>query len=283
MSDLQRRQLTLSGAFQFLGASSIVAIITWCLTSFVNHKNNQQSQLNNFINTISTLMIDKGLDQPGSESMRPPVSRAARGFALNTLENLDGVWPIGDPEKKEELLKFLYDSRMIGHCNIPSVGSSNLKLTSQSLQDNICTSPRIDLKDAKLNGLRFLAVGSVLKGIHLPRAKIQDSNLSTIDLRKSNFSTSDLSDSDLSYSLLDSSNFERASLVQANLTGASLGNALFEGAQLCGANLTGATGLETANFKNASYDKKTMLTSEMKQKLTKDGAFLISECRKKTA
>ena len=37
------QRLTLAGTLQFLGASSIVAILTWSLTNFINHKNNQQA------------------------------------------------------------------------------------------------------------------------------------------------------------------------------------------------------------------------------------------------
>lgn len=35
----------------------------------------------------------------------PLVSTAAHGFVLNALETLDGDWPIGDPDKEQELLK----------------------------------------------------------------------------------------------------------------------------------------------------------------------------------
>jgi len=52
----------------------------WSLTNFINHKNNQQAQLNSFISIVSDLMISKGLNTPGSKALVPPVSRATHDF-----------------------------------------------------------------------------------------------------------------------------------------------------------------------------------------------------------
>ncbi len=273
------QRLTLAGTLQFLGASSIVAILTWSLTNFINHKNNQQAQLNSFISIISDLMISKGLDTPGSKALVPPVSRAAHGFALNTLENLNGAWPIGDPDKKQELLKFLYDSRMIGYCTAPSVGAYNLYQHQAKEQ---CIAPRVDLKDAKLMGLDFDSVGSVLMGMDLSQAKLQKSNLSALDLRFTNFATADLSAANLTQALLNFSNLRQASLIGADLAGASISSADLSGSQLCGANLMLIKGLESAKLTGATFDMSTKVSLAQLAILAQRGAH-IQPCRHKTA
>lgn len=144
--DPDRGRFSLVGVVQFLDASSIIALITWSLTNFINQKNNQQQQLNTFINTVSSLMIDKGLDEQADQVAPKPVSRAARGFVLNTLGSFDGPWLLRDDSKKQQLLKFLYDSRMIGYCKVPSIGDRNLTADPRTK----CVDPRVDLKDVSL-------------------------------------------------------------------------------------------------------------------------------------
>ena len=224
-------------------------------------------------------MISKGLDTPGSKALVPPVSRAAHGFALNTLENLNGAWPIGDPDKKQELLKFLYDSRMIGYCTAPSVGAYNLYQHQAKEQ---CIAPRVDLKDAKLMGLDFDSVGSVLMGMDLSQAKLQKSNLSALDLRFTNFATADLSAANLTQALLNFSNLRQASLIGADLAGASISSADLSGSQLCGANLMLIKGLESAKLTGATFDMSTKVSLAQLAILAQRGAH-IQPCRHKTA
>ena len=81
---------------------------TWGLNNIISAKSNQQQQLNTFINTISDFMIQNNLDGQSSGTPQvPAVTRAARGYALNTLNTLDGVIFIEDKPKKVALLKFL--------------------------------------------------------------------------------------------------------------------------------------------------------------------------------
>lgn len=262
---------TLSGLAQFLGASSIVALITWSLTNFINQKNNQQQQLNTFINTVSSLMIDKGLDQQADQTAPPPVSRAARGFVLNTLASLDGPWPLRDDPKKEQLLKFLYDSRMIGYCKVPAIGVSDLTTG----EDVDCVTPRVDLKDARLPALRLRSIGEFLQGIDLSRTNLQRSDFSGIDLRHARFKQSELSGARFSRSLLDQSDFTQAFLIGTDFEGASLTGTDFSRAQLCGASFQEAEGLEKATFTGAIIDAKTMLTDEQRKLLRARGALQL--------
>jgi hypothetical protein len=268
MRERGRSGPTLSGLVQFLGASSIVALITWSLTNFINQKNNQQQQLNTFITTVSSLMIDKGLDQQPDQTSPPPVSRAARGFVLNTLGSLDGPWPLRDDPKKQQLLKFLYDSRMIGYCKVPTIGVTDLS-TSDVVD---CVSPRVDLRDARLPALRFQSIGTFLPGIDLSRTNLQRSDLTGIDLRRASFKRSELNGARFNGSLLGDSDFTQAVLIGADFEKASLIGTNFSGAQLCGASFKDAFGLEKAIFAGAIIDASTTLTDAQRKLLRARGA-----------
>jgi hypothetical protein len=267
--DRVRGTLTLAGLAQFLGASSIVALITWSLTNFINQKNNQQQQLNTFITTISSLMIDKKLDSQADQTAPPPVSRAARGFALNTLESLEGPWPLRDDPKKQQLLKFLYDSRMIGYCKVPSLGEDNLAIDPFMK----CVDPRVDLKDARLRSLSFQPVGEKLPGINLSKTFLKNSNFTGIDLRKSHFQQSELNRSRFAKTLLGDSDFTQAKLMGADFEGASITRTVFDRAQLCGASFKDVEGFEEASFNGAIIDSTTILTAQQRKQLLSRGAL----------
>lgn len=248
---------------QFLGASSIVGIATWSLSSLISAKGNQQQQLNTFINTISDFMIQNNLDgQTSGKPELPAVSRAARGYALNTLSTLDGILFIEDKPKKLSLLKFLYDSELIGYCRNSVLGSNSLAQTSEQ-----CQVSRIKLKDARLNGLNFSELGSIIRGINLSGTYLSYANLRDMDLSFSNFSRANLRSAQLGNSMLHNSNLSNAFLVNADLTKTDLSQSNLDGAQLCGADLTGAGGLNTAKHQRVTFDNATKLPAKGKDLL----------------
>lgn len=270
--DPPRRGFSPLGLFQFLGASSLVALLTWGLTNYIGAKNNQQQQLNTFINTISEFMINKQLDVQSSPEALSPVSRAARGFALNTLNALDGVWPIGDPRKKEALLKFLYDSQLIGYCKNLVIGQRQLPAATASLR---CTPSRINLRDARLRQLSMPAVGLVLRGINLAYTDLGRSHFRKLDLSHADFTSSNLLGADLRGSLLVGASLRNAFVMDADLRDSDLSGADLRGAQLCGADLRGAIGLGQARLEGASTDRATRLPQGGAELLRRGGAQLV--------
>jgi hypothetical protein len=269
-----RKGFSLLGIIQFLGASSIVAIATWSLNSIISAKSNQQEQLNTFINTISDFMIQNNLDgQTSGKPLVPAVSRAARGYALNTLNILDGVFLIEDKPKKLALLKFLYDSELIGYCRDSVVGQRG------SIASTKCYNTRIRLKDARLRGLNFSTLGVIAIGIDLSGANLTDSDFSNNDLSHSKFKRSLLKNTNFSNSILQFANLSNAFLVNANLSSADLTNAILSGAQLCGADLTGVTGFQQAKLNQVAFNAHTKLPMGGKAQLIANNGIYVKECQ----
>ncbi len=175
-----------------------MALLTWALTNCFGAKNNQQQQLNAFIKTISEFMINHQLDVQSSPETLPPVSRAARSFALNTLNTLDGVWPTGDPRKKEALVNLLYDSQLIGYCKKPSsvIGHrsavSALRPLPEATAPVRCTPSPIPLREARLRQLSLPALGLVLRGINLADTHLGRRQFRNLDLSHADFISSNL-------------------------------------------------------------------------------------------
>jgi hypothetical protein len=262
------------GLIQFLGASSIVAIATWSLNNIISAKRNQQEQLNIFINTISDFMIQNNLDgQTSGKPLVPAVSRAARGYALNTLNTLDGVLFIEDKPKKLAMLKFLYDSELIGYCRDSVVGKRG------SLTSTKCYETRIRLRDARLRGLKFSTLGAISIGIDLSGTNLTDSDFSNNDLSHSKFKRSLLKDSDFSDSILQFANLSNAFLVDANLSNADLTNSILDGAQLCSADLTGVIGFQTAKLNQVTFNAQTKLPAGGKKKLMENNGIYVKDCQ----
>ena len=266
-----QKGFSLINTIQFLGASSIVGVITWSIGSFMSAKANQQQQLNTFIVTISNFMIQDNLDgQPSTKARLPAVSRAARGYALNTLSILDGNGVIEDKPKKLALLRFLYDSELIGFCKNSVLGSKSL---AQKASEEECQQSRINLKDARLKGLEFAGLGLVARGIDLSGANLSSSDFSNLDLAFSTFHRSTLSSARFSNSILQQANLSYAVLIDSDLSNADLTQSILSNAQLCGADLAGAEGLETAHLKNVTFDKNTVLPGKIKDLLIANGGI----------
>ncbi|MEB3361929.1 MAG: pentapeptide repeat-containing protein [Synechococcaceae cyanobacterium] len=265
-----KKGFSVAGLIQFLGASSIVAIATWSLNNIISAKSNQQQQLNTFINTISDFMIQNNLDgQTSGKPLVPAVSRAARGYALNTLNTFDGVIFIEDKPKKLALLKFLYDSELIGFCKDSATGKQESIVTPK------CFDTRIKLRDARLTGLKFSQIGSILNGIDLSGANLSGSNLANIDLTRSRFKGTLLRFADFSNSILQHANFYSAFLIDANLVNADLTDSILDRSQLCGADLTGVTGFQSAKLNQVAFDAQTKLPKGGKELLLANGGIYV--------
>lgn len=267
------KRFSLLNIFQFLGASTIVGFVTWSLGSYIGAKANQQQQLNTFINTISDFMIQNNLDgQSSGKPQLPAVSRAARGYALNTLSTLDGIVWIEDKPKKIAMLKFLYDSELIGFCKNTVLGSKSLAQEDQSLR---CQASRINLKDARLAGLNFTDLSPFLRGINLSGTNLARANFSGNDLTYAQFYRSRLRSSNFSNSILHGANFASSYLVDADLSKADLSRSNLSNSQICGSDFRGAVGLETARMTAVTFDESTKLPKKVKQRLIADKGILV--------
>jgi uncharacterized protein YjbI with pentapeptide repeats len=208
-----------------------------------------------YYDQMQKLLIDEKLRGTAVDS---EVRSMGRAMTLSTARQLDG-------ERKGDLLKFLYESRLIG---------GQCKYDAKQIRYNQCQNAIIDLKGAKLgstiidsNNTLPLA-GIDLRGASLPEAKLSKVVLNSalmnrVILKDTDLSEALLADAQLQDALLEGANLTNAKLQRANLQRANLTNANLTGADLSKADLTGAdlTGaiLKGAKLQGAIYDSKTKL------------------------
>jgi Pentapeptide repeats (8 copies) len=271
----------------FLSASTIIGLITWGVTNYISIKNQQQEQLDTFVDSLSELMISHNLyanqiaqlqasPATGSSTKNVdfPEPVVARAYVLNTLKSFDGIWPIGDVKKKQELLKFLYESKMIGWCPSGIRGTGALAETAGP-QNEACKNAKFSLKDSNLEGVRFGEVSETLNGINLTRTNLKSASFARVDLTNATFISSILMKADFSGVRLKDADLSRTYLQNATFKEATLTGANFSSAQICGADFRNARDLEKASFQAASYDANTKLPLAATGKPVQlSGAFL---------
>jgi uncharacterized protein YjbI with pentapeptide repeats len=173
----------------------------------------------------------------------------ARALTLNILRRLDGyniplinIKVLPNTIMKGRVIKFLYESQLIGYCSLDKSSSekcSNLK------------EPLIRLADAGLDKSQISKSIKVLVAVDLSYSSLNGSDLSSVDLQESNFNNASLQSSNFKESVLDDANLKYANLTDANLEGTHLHSTELQYAHLTNADLTGAE-LTNANLTNAN-------------------------------
>jgi uncharacterized protein YjbI with pentapeptide repeats len=175
--------------------------------------------LQTYLDRTTALLRDKW-HESGGGFVEADIIRAQ---TLTVLRQLDG-------ERKGLLLRFLYESGLIGKVRERKKGQKGL----------------VDLSMAELIGANLLGVD--LRGAGLLKVILREA-----DLRRAWMNRADLRQTDLREANLAKAVLCRADLRGANLRGADLG-----GAYLLGANLFGATLLET-NLLGADLSEANLL------------------------
>jgi uncharacterized protein YjbI with pentapeptide repeats len=202
-------------------------------------KNLREEALQNYIDKIAELLIDKKLKlllkhlSDGSITKDDPELDAAldvaRARTLSILRRLDG-----DVVRKGSVVRFLIDTELI----------ENLDL----------------LKDADLNGVDLS--GTNLSGTDLSGAKLSGAILLRTNLSSANLSRVWLKDAKLIGANLAGANLSKAILLRANLLNADLTGTNFSSAYLREANLYGVD-LKGANFSQTRLESVKNLTPDM--------------------
>lgn len=189
----------------------------------------REQTLQNYLDRMSTLMIDKGLKDSQNDD---PVRDMARAITITVLRNLDG-------SRNAIVTQFLSESGLI-----------------HEPQDQF---PIISLNRANLAGVDLSRVN--LTFANLEGANLESANLEGTGLSGANLYGADLKGAGLSGANLYGANLEGAGLLGANLTGANL-----EGANLKGANLTGVIGKSNEEIINsgAILDETTIMPNGQK-------------------
>jgi uncharacterized protein YjbI with pentapeptide repeats len=176
-----------------------------------------EAALQNYFEQVGTLLIEQPLREasPGDN-----LSTVVRAQTLSVLEGLD-------PERKQLLLLFLYESGLI-YKDKPVVSLVGANLRDAHLE-------RAKLQEANLQDAHFR--GATLRDAHLERANLQHAYLQEANLQETN-----LRGANLEGAHLRGANLEDAKLQEANLRGVRLHDAKITDKQLADAqSLQGAT------------------------------------------
>lgn len=220
--------------------------------------NQRHEVMTDYLDQMTELILKEKLGQSSSNEQ---VRSIARARTLNTLRQLDD-----DGERRGQLLKFLYETDLIGQCETNQL---TLKSTCQGI-------PILDLKDAKLDGMTFTPPVP-LQGIELAGVSLANANLPNINLTRADMKQADLEKANLAGAILTDAQMENATLTGINLSdailtravlpGSVLNNALLVSANLQGANLSKATlinaNLQGANLNNANLQGADLRNADL--------------------
>jgi uncharacterized protein YjbI with pentapeptide repeats len=233
-----------------IAVTLVLGLLTYVQTESANKarqleidlaKDNQQHEvMSNYLEQMTKLMVEENLM---SSERKPEVALAARAITLNAANRLDET-------RKGQLLKLLYESRLIGQC----------QFDAKSTKINKCDETILKLDDAKLDKATYDRP-LFLQGVDLRGARLSEAKLQSIILDNSVLERINLRDADLKGALLRNANMKGARLNRADLSNAQLLRSDLRGADLTGADLRGAdltdARLEGALLKDAKYDNRT--------------------------
>jgi uncharacterized protein YjbI with pentapeptide repeats len=160
----------------------------------------QQRLLQDYLDRISKLLLDKELDELKSEGRKTAVARV---LTLTVLRQSDVL-------RRGEILRFLHEAKLI------------------QKEKRI-----IDLHGAELSG-------AVLSGLNLEKVDLSGALMERCDLRKAILREANLAGAALSGASLDHANLEGAELINATLNGTTLSHADLREAKVICAKLDGA-------------------------------------------
>lgn len=192
---------------------------------------NQQEALKDYLNRMTTLLIDKNLSLKPFES---PEVRVARALTLSVLRELD-------LERRKHLIDFLYEAELIQYrCS----GASPTLLKGANLSE-------LDLSGVYLEK-------ADLTGTDLKNAKLINAKLFGADLSQANLDGADLSEAKLAEAKFNHTFLGKTKLHKAYLSEATLIQTQFTNLK--------DTDLNEVNFHHAEYDDPTFFPDSFKIK-----------------
>ncbi|MFM7426935.1 MAG: pentapeptide repeat-containing protein [Elainella sp.] len=206
-------------------------------------KDRQHQVMTAYLSQMTDLILDKKLLEPKTD---PNTKTVARAITLTTARRLD-------PEGKGQLLKFLYEAKLVGRCpienlqaKVPSDPTLPVQALTEEERKELCITPIFELETARLE---TASLGETprpeLIGMNLNESSLDGANLPGIKLLFASLIKANLKNTNLA-----EASFAGASLDGARLDGAYLQKAILSGATLAGANLQRAN-LQCANLKGA--------------------------------
>jgi uncharacterized protein YjbI with pentapeptide repeats len=206
--------------------------------------NQQAAVLDSYLDGMSDLLLNKKLRE--SKSDDEEVRQVARAKTLTALRRLD-------PERKGELLRFLYEAGLI------KKGTHIISLSGAYLGGAILAGANLrwaDLTGANLTEAQIY--WAHLREADLTGANLIEANLTVTDLTGAHLREADLTGANLTGAHLRGAHLREADLTGANLSEADLSEADLREADLTGANLRGATVTEEQLAQAKSLQDATM-------------------------
>jgi uncharacterized protein YjbI with pentapeptide repeats len=207
----------------------------------------QHEVMSNYLTRMTNLLIKQNLRLSPENSEERIIARA---ITLNAARQLED-------ERKGQLIKFLYEAKLIGHC--PS--GENLNTS-----DN-CIRPIFNLESAILEKTSFEGSMPSLEGIDLKEAVLSSAQLSGITLTKAKMQKVDLRGADLTKAFMVEVDLAGAKLERIDLKGAVLSKANLKGAQIKNGNLQCSllrgTELQEANLEKANLSNADLNSAQL--------------------
>ena len=203
----------------------------------------KQETLDNYLEKMQGLLLDRNLRSAKEESEVRSVARAITTTAIKEL----------DSDRNALLISFLKESDLI-------------RRTVDSEDKTLALLLGLDLSDANLSRA------------NLRDANLYDANLFYADLSYVDLISANLSDANLRGANMISANLRNANLSDADLRGANMISANLRNANLSGANLSDAD-LRGATVIGTKFGQGFDLSDEVKQDLIKRGAIFDAKSK----
>lgn len=206
----------------------------------------QQAVMSQYLDQMTSLLTEGDLNE---DEPHPRTKNTAQAVTFNALRQLNS-------ERKGQLLRFLYDSRLIGGCR---------SFDPKTLDPLECNSEAIvDLKTAKFDRAKSDDPNRslLLRGAILSQAVLNGADLQETSMDKAVMEGAQLVGANLNGATLREANLRGATLIDANFQGADLRGAKLDGATLLTRNLTDNAKYNGDHFKNALFDKNTTFPTE---------------------
>lgn len=265
--------------------------ISNALTWQFSLRDRRDAILKSYLSEMSSMMVDQKRSTFEGENDEYAQS-VARALSLNTLKAFQSplTLPVGwlrnfpwwnnadfdeitlfeslfeDVRSKEEVIRFLYESKLLGHCIPKNSDHPGSVILDPNLIEVIPS--EVNLSGANLKRINFRKIGPQLCGIDLSNTTLESASLEKIDAKKGRFSGADLRGANLRSTTLNQANLDRADLRGVQVDGDT---------QVVGMSMAGALICDT-DFRSLNQNslRAASLTSEKEQELLKNQEGLVT-------
>jgi uncharacterized protein YjbI with pentapeptide repeats len=207
-------------------------------SQLIAENNRNQEILSTYLEEMTDLLLDYHLRDSQQNSL--PTQNGSEVNQVARAKTLNAVRRLSDGDSKGQIIKFLYESDLIGRCS----------LSVTQLEATNCQPAILHLNDARLNETIVLSQETLFPGIDLQRVELNNASLAGVDLSYAQLQHARLRTVDLSGAILQGANLQNADLANANLSGVRMSNAVLSSATLYGADLSNAT-MQNADLSDA--------------------------------